>query len=152
MICKALIIAQLMFFSCAYSQTQEKMHDVKISDARVYLYSGNKGFTTAGAYSHFDDMIKTGIKTKQLINIDIKKIQSILNKAEQKKHWQTKVGMNITFCEISFKETGILSKVIIRTGREKTIVTDLTRNIDYNITDSEDISWLLAFTNGFKTE
>lgn len=152
MICKAFIIAQLMFFSCAESQTQEKMHDVQISNARIYLYSGNKGFTTAGAYSHFDDMIKSGTKTKQLADIDIKSIQTILNKAEQKKHWQTKVGINITFCEISFKEIDTLSKVILRTGKEKTIITDLTRNIDYIITDSEDISWLLAFTNGFKTE
>ena len=141
-----------MFFSCAESQTQEKMHDVQISNARIYLYSGNKGFTTAGAYSHFDDMIKSGTKTKQLADIDIKSIQTILNKAEQKKHWQTKVGINITFCEISFKEIDTLSKVILRTGKEKTIITDLTRNIDYIITDSEDISWLLAFTNGFKTE
>lgn len=152
MICKALIIAQLMFFSYGVSQTQEKMHDIQISNVRVYLYSSNKGFTSAGAYSYFDDMIKSGIKTKQLADNDIKSIQTILNKAEQKKHWQTKVGIHITFCEINLKDNDILSKVIIRTGKEKTIITDLTRNIDYIITDTKDLSWLLAFTNGFNTE
>jgi len=136
----------------AYSQTQEKLHTVQISDVKVYLYFSNKGFTTAGAYSHFDDLIKSGIKTKHLVDNDLKSIHSILKNAEQKKHHQTKVGMNITFCEIRFNATPILSKVIIQTGSEKTIVTDLTQNIDYIITDSEDISWLKALIYGLKTE
>ncbi len=70
-----------MYCLTAYSQTLSKIDSII-----VYADSSLHGYTTASAYSHFDELKKNNIERLGVSKEDQSKIESILRKAQKKKH------------------------------------------------------------------
>jgi hypothetical protein len=151
-----LIVLGLVFFNACKVVPQSKNNMVKISSMSVYKDFQERGYTTAGAFTHFDDMIKDGIAQLRVDDESKEKLERILSRAEKKKHHQTKFGTQNIFIEMYFAGDSTLHRVVI-TGvsvvynmfgnikEERAVITDLTKMINYKITIHEDLKWLSDF-------
>ena len=98
---KILLIISFMFFGCT---NLKKSLDTKyqINEIIIYLDFQEKGYTTASAYTHFDNLIHDRIDTVILSSIELNNIELVLSNALQKKHNQTKLGINLIFCKVKY--------------------------------------------------
>jgi hypothetical protein len=139
-----LIVFGLIFFNSCKSVKQPKGDMINIISINVYKDFEGPGYTTIGALTHFDEIKKEGIETIRVVDEDVERLGQILNQSKQYKHYQTKVGGNLTFCIITFKKKDLSeSKAIIRVGIDTSIITDLSDRKDYIVKDSEDLKWLM---------
>lgn len=130
--------------------SQQKTDMVKIDNVKVYKDFKIRGYTTAGAYTHFDDMTQERVEFFEMSNMDKEKLEQVLNTAKQKKHFQTKLGINNIFCEVKFVGQYQFSRVVIGLGPDKSIITDLTAMKNYIITNPSDLQRLSTFTEKIK--
>ncbi|WP_143764599.1 hypothetical protein [Owenweeksia hongkongensis] len=113
----------------------------------VYLEISERGHTTAGAYTHFNDLKDRGIQ-KMCISMEEKiRLQEIMNRAKQKRHFQRKLAMGLVFCEVSFENSAFNSRVAIWVGSEVGDIMDLSSRKDYLVTEKRDLEWLMGFKN-----
>jgi len=147
-----LTIAFLLFFNLENIQAPEEKLSFQISNVTIYMDTCIRGYSTAGAYSHFEDMIKNGIKTKQLAEVDIKRFQTIFDKSKQKKHWQRKFGLVNTFCEVNFKGIDFSHKMVISPGEDFIYIIDLSLRKEYIVTDSGDMNWIINVIKEYQTD
>lgn len=121
-----------------------------------------RGYTTAGAFTHFDDMAKDGITKIVVSNENKERLRQILNRAEKKKHRQTKFGGGIIFCYVYFLGGNTYHRVIISNVEpvynifgsikdKRLLIIDLTKMTSYKITNYEDLKWLNDFTEQVKS-
>lgn len=141
------------FTSCltAYSRTPDNIDSII-----VYADFSHAGYTTASAYSHFDELKKDNIERVIVSVEDKSKIESIINNAQKKKHYQTKVGTQNLFCEIVFSGSehphrALISGVIVSTNmfgkknKPTVVLADLTEMKNYLITNAKDLEWISGF-------
>ncbi len=142
------------FTSCltAYSQTPGDIDSII-----VYADFSKHGYTTASAYSHFDELRKNNIERVIVSVEDKSKIEAILGKAQKKKHYQTKVGQRNLFCEAVFSGSDhphrvLISGVIVsstnmfgKKNKPSAVITDLTEMRNYIITAVKDLEWISGF-------
>lgn len=152
----------LLFPSCVNMPHKSTAQNVHINAAKVYIDFEDRGYTTAGAFTHFDDMKEKDIAQLIVDNESKEKLEQTLSKAEKKKHYQTKHGGNLIFCELELStDTQIHHRVIIsgvgavhnmfgKVKEERAVITDLTKMTDYKIKDPEDLKWLLDFREHMK--
>ena len=122
----------------------------------IYRDTLTRGYTTAGAYTHFDDLVRRNI-SPDIADIQIRKqFQEVLDRAQVQRHWQTKEGIHHLFLEVKFlKDTGTHRVLISEAhttytilGRAKNAsasVVDLTAMKRYVVTDKHDLIWLSEF-------
>ncbi|MFA8451960.1 MAG: hypothetical protein ACEPOW_14790 [Bacteroidales bacterium] len=77
MIYKIYLIIQLMFLGCS---VQKKYNEVQIQvkEIVVFLDFQERGYTTAGAYTHFNDLERDGVDTVVLLKDELNSIESVL--------------------------------------------------------------------------
>jgi hypothetical protein len=161
---KFLIILELLFLNACKVIPQSKNDMVKINSVSIYKDFQERGYTTAGAFTHFDDLKKDGIAQLIVDNEGKEKLETIVNRAEKKKHHQTKHGGNLIFCEVKFDaDTQIYHRIIISgvgtvynmfgsVKEERAFITDLTKMIDYKITYLDDLKWLSDFAERIRNK
>lgn len=129
-----------------------KLPNTKVEIEEMWVYNDFviRGFTTAGAYTHFDDLKKNGTDTTMIAETDKIKLEQILNVAQYHKHYQTKLGISNVFCEIKFK--GVNSHRLVITGLDTTYnlgksatFIDLTAMTSYMVTNPEELGWIQNF-------
>jgi len=152
-----------VFFNVCTAISQSKNDMVKINSISVYQAFQERGYTTAGAFTHFDSMKEKGLPQLIVDNESKGKLEQILNRSEKKKHYQTKHGGNLIFCRLRFEddnqmyhrviisEVGTVYNIFGNIKEERAFITDLTKKIDYKITDYEDLKWLSEFAEQMKT-
>lgn len=130
--------------------------DVYIEEIKIYAYFEQRGFTSVGAFAHFDDISKESISQISVSDKDKTRFEQILNNAGKRKHFQKKIGGDLLFCEVWLSKqlsgqrviitkTSIVYNIFGRVKEERAFVTDLTAMIDYKITDPSDLQWLSDF-------
>lgn len=128
----------------------------KIDRISIYEDFHERGYTTAGAYTHFDDMKKAKLSLHEISVEDQSVFQGILSRAVRKKHHQTKLGTRNIFCEIQFSDISFPNRVIISNvathynffGKSKgefALITNLTTMKEYVIRDAKDLEWISLF-------
>ena len=115
---------------------------VEIEKAFVYDEYFPKGYTTASAYTHFDELEKQNVEKIELTEREINVIQNALSEANYKKHFQTKLGTQLIFAKIKFNTHKHFSRVVISMGEEKVIVIDLSYNDSWIIKNPKSIQLL----------
>ena len=157
-----LIVYSYIFFNVCAVIPQSKNDMVKINSIIVYKDFQNRGFTTAGAFTHFDDMKKNDIAQLIVDNESKEKLETILSRAEKKKHHQTKVSTQNIFSEMNFADSNTYHRVIISgvgtaynmfgsVKEERAFITDLTKMINYKITNPDDLKWLSNFVERMRS-
>lgn len=105
-----------------------------LDSAKVFQDFELHGRTTAGAYSHFTDLINEGRKTTTLSIDDLQKVNNIIKDSKVKKHRQIKFGLDNIFI-IGFTKTNE-HRIIIASGQ---IIVNLTSRQEYHLTDNQKI-------------
>jgi len=147
---KTLLIILFMFFGCT---NLKKRHDTKyqINEIFFYLDFQEKGYTTAGAYSHFDDLSHYCIDTITLSLNELHNIELALSNALHKKHKQSKLGINLIFCKVKYiNNKNEYSKVVIGIGQNSIHFIDLTRMIDFEIVKKDHRQLILDIFTRYK--
>jgi len=98
-----LIVFGSVFFNVCTAISQSKNDMVKINSISVYQAFQERGYTTAGAFAHFDSMEEKGVPQLTVDNKSKEKLEQILNRSEKKKHHQTKHGGDLIFCRLRFE-------------------------------------------------
>lgn len=137
-----LFVFGLILFSACKVIPQSKKDMVKIVRIIVYKNFQVRGYTTAGAFTHFDDMKREGTELMTLSNEDIKVLEQILNTAKQSKHYQKKFGIYNTFFEFYEKDKTSIHKCILGKGTNLYVLTDLTSRVEYHISKVEDVKYI----------
>jgi hypothetical protein len=161
---KHLIFLGLIFFNaCNVVIPQSKNDMVKIASIKIYKDFQERGYTTAGAFTHFDDLKKQNIEQIIVDTESKEKLEAILSRAEKKKHHQTKFGTRNLFSEVNFIGSNIPHRVVISSvgvvynifgniKEERAFITDLTEMIVYKITHPDDLKWLSDFSERIKNK
>lgn len=145
-----LIVWCVIFINSCKIATLSKNDMIRINSISVYRDFQKRGYTTVGAFTHFDDMKKEEIKTIRIADEDIKRLEQILNAAKQLKHFQGKLAGGLIFCSLTFDLNRSESRIVIGIGTDISVVMDLTNRIDYKITTPEDLTWLSEFEKRIK--
>ncbi|GEM_PF-3378525 len=157
-----LIVFGFIFFNACTVLPQSKNDMVKINSISVYKNFQERGYTTAGALTHFDDMIKDGIAQLIVDNESKEKLETILTRAEKRNHHQTKFGTQNIFSVMSFagsntphrvviSSVGTVSNMFGNVKKERAFITDLTKMMNYKITNPEDLKWLSDFAERMRS-
>ncbi len=91
-----------------------------------------QGRTTAGAYTHFTDLINEGRKATLISGKDLQKLNSIIQNSKIKKHRQTKFGLDNVYIVGFYK--GKEERIIIVSGQ---LIVNLTSRLEYHLTDTQ---------------
>src|SRR5690606_28307268 len=97
-----LFIIPFIFLGCISLPKKNMEQEIQIDVIKIYDIYMQRGFTTAGAYTYFDDISKENVKQITVSKEDKERIEQILNNAEKNKHHQTKFGIKNIFCEMIF--------------------------------------------------
>ena len=153
-----LFLFGFIFINACTVIPKSKIDIVKIISISVYKDNPERGYTTAGAMTHFDDMKKDGISQLMVDDEYKEKLETILNRADKRKHRQTKFGTRNIFSEMSFSSSNTPHRVVISSvgivynifgnvKEERALITDLSKMVTYKITNSDDLKWLSEFAD-----
>jgi hypothetical protein len=148
---KSSLIAAFLLFGCKVIP-QKKDRIVQIENIKLFKDFPTRGFTTVGAYTHFDDMKELGIEQLHLSADDKEILQQIMNRAKKMKHFQHKLAGGLMFCEIQFADQSPQSRVVIGIDPEVAGIMDLTNRIDFVVTNPADLKWLSDFSERIKNK
>jgi hypothetical protein len=111
---------------------------------KIYVYDSfqQRGYTTAGTYSHFDDMIEKKINKIEVSKEEFKQFNLLFKNIEPKTHFQTKFGGRLIFAEAWVNNKCI--RIVIASDN---LIVDLTNNGNYKIKDIIDKELLRDFIN-----
>ena len=129
------------------SSVKQKLNDLQIEEMKVYADIQEMGYTSRGAYTHFDDLEKQSTRKVEISFNDLKKIEHVMKSAKQLKHIQRKLSGGLIFCEIKYKAVENISKLVISVGRESVGIMDLTNQRDFVVRNQEDIKLLKEIKN-----
>lgn len=152
MICKFLLIILLAFGGYT---NKVKYNNVKaqIKEVIVYLDFQERGYTTAGAYTHFDDLDRERVDTVVLSADDLNNFELALANAAQEKHKQTKFGGHLVFCKVRYADREkVYSRVVIGEGLNRILVSDLTRRINFEIVETNHRQLIIDIFNRLKQD
>jgi len=90
------------------------------------------GRTTAGAYTHFTDLINEGRKATLISVTDLQTLNSIIQNCKIKKHRQTKFGLDNIYI-VGFNK-GKEERIVIASGQ---VIVNLTSRLEYHLTDTQ---------------
>lgn len=156
------MIGVYLFSSCKTLSPHSKRVMIEISDLRVYKDYQQQGFTTAGAFSHYDDMKRQEIALVLIDKESKEMIEIILNRAKEEKHHQSKYGTRIIFSEMNLSGDAASHKVIFTSvgpvynlfgkfKEDSAFIIDLTKMISYKVTNLDDLKWLSEFADLMKS-
>jgi hypothetical protein len=128
-----LVLINLVFLCCA---TPKKMG--KINSMFILNYFEPRGYTTSGAYTHFDDMIKQNINKINLNQDDCSHFNNIIKNIKPKKHFQTKFGGGLIFAEALVDNRS--TRIIVASDN---LIVDLTNNCTYKLSTKSFILFIL---------
>lgn len=139
---KTLTLIILSMLSISYAKAQE-MGEIKI----LYVFDDfqTRGYTTARAFTHFDDMIEQKVVKIEAKQEDCNQFNCILKSIKPKRHFQTKLGIDNVFIELKTEDRTI--KAVICSYE---LVLDLSNHEEYWIKDEEQQKWLREFINKIK--
>lgn len=123
----------------------QKTEKIVISEISIYSDFDDRGYTTAGAYTNFNDLESGGVEKMEISFSDKQEIEQIIQEAKKSKHHQTKYGGKLVFALVKFSEVDNISKVILSVGAESAFIIDLSNMIQYEITLPTDLLWLKDF-------
>jgi hypothetical protein len=132
-----LLVLMLNIISCA---TFRRVKVLTIKDAFVYEYFTKKGYLyteAIGVFQKFENCDSTKIKMK---SIQIDSLNILLRNSKNKCHYKGKFPPNILFAQFINSE-GKISKIVI----SKTVICDLTNDIEYRIIEETQRKWLSYF-------
>jgi hypothetical protein len=129
---KSLLLLGIGLFIVSNSQIQ-------IRSMVVYNYFRERGYTTAGASTQFEDLKKEQTRKIEVHEADIRFIEKILNSVKSTKHHQTKLGIHNIFCLVTSEAQ--LIKVIV----SPTLIIDLTNYRNYRVEDESQVILLREF-------
>ena len=130
---------------------QKEKELIQIDSVKIYKYFVERGFTTMGAYTHFNDLKKQETRQLTVSAVDAEKLQQIMHSAKRMKHFQRKLGGGLVFCEMQFANQTLASRVVIGLGTEVSGIMDLTARRDYVVKESSDVQWLSDFANRLRS-
>lgn len=139
---KALTLIILLMITTLCAKTQE-VEEIKM--LYVFDYFQTKGYTTATAFTQFDDLIKQNVVKIQAEQKNCNHLNYILKSIRSKKHTQTKLGIDNVFIELKTEKDTI--KAVICSSE---LVLDLSNYKEYWIKDKEQQKWLTEFINKIK--
>ena len=122
-----------------------KLEKIQIESIEVYADFQEKGYTTAGAFTHFDDLKN---KETELIKIslsDKQELERIVQIAEKGKHRQTKLGIRHLFALVKLSGLEGENRVIINIGEERAFIVNLSQMVQYKVTEPSHVKWLKNF-------
>lgn len=105
----------------------------RIEGVRVYRCQEWHGFSTASARSRFEELRGTCPFSHALSPADVADLTQLLARASARRHWQQKIGQNLTFCE--FTVAGAPHQVLVHPVG---YVLDLTAKREYRVVRPED--------------
>lgn len=148
-----LLSTMLIVFNCK-TYKHQKESNVEIENVKLYKHFELRGYTTAGAFTNFMNLSDNRTNYINLDKNEIKKLEEMLNNAEKKKHFQTKLGTGLIFCEVIFsnKINYPPSRVVLDINIEEVVAIDLTGNLEYIITEKFDILWFQEFIKKIKID
>lgn len=111
----------------------------------VYQDFSMRGYTTAGASTHFQKMDLSGVGRIRLDSLDVSQIERILNQSKKKRHYQSKFGVQHIFALCKQKQEKFFRKLHFGSGPDYYVITDLTQLINYMVTDKNQVTWLNNF-------
>ncbi|MGF1564746.1 MAG: hypothetical protein ACFCUH_05205 [Flavobacteriales bacterium] len=102
------------------------------------------GYTTAGAYTHFDDLKfrnsdKVGIGANEL-----NRLSEMIKNARESRHHQMKLGTSNIFALFHYAGKDNEDRVVFNIGSESVFVVNLSNMRQYEITHRPDIVWIEA--------
>jgi len=150
-----IMIVSLWISNCQIIDKQNNV--LSFESVKIYKSFQSRGLSTAGAYVNFDDMEKESVPKIIVTDEDIIKFEQILKSAEKKKHYQTKFGGDLIFCEVKFLNQTISHRMVItdistvydifgKVKEKRIIITDLTEGTNYKVKNSFDLEWLSNFS------
>lgn len=153
---KTILTYLLCFTIMCNVKSQEVSKALKMNHISMYKDFTIRGYTTAGAYTHFDDMKDKGVLQININDKDLSMIEEIIKRAEQKKHRQQKFGTQNLFCEVQYANRATPNRLIIsgvgtvynffgKSKGESASISDLTSMEEYVIKDSDDLEWVASF-------
>ncbi len=130
-----LLIISLSIMSCKTPKGIDEINKIY-----VYNFFDKKGYSTAGAYTQFNDMLNNKIIKIEISPKDCEQFNQILKKIKPRHHFQTKFGGNLIFVEalVNLK----IMRIIIPSDN---LIVDLTNNCNYNVEILQDKQWLNEF-------
>lgn len=134
---------KILLFSIMISSVSLQAQ-TKIDSILIYSDFVERGYTTAGASTHFKELGETESSLIKVGVQDLNRIKCILNNANCKKHTQTKLGIGMLFSKLITEKDSI--NVLI----SKKLIVDLIYYRNYWIEDNEDQVWLEEFINRVK--
>jgi len=120
----------------------------------MYVYQGSstRGYTTAGASTHYRDMDSLGVARIRLDSLDVLQIEDVLNHSKKRRHFQTKFGVQHIFTLYKRKNDVFFRKLHFGSGPDYYVLSDLTQFIDYAVTDKNQVTWLNSFRERMKAK
>lgn len=135
----------LVFIPIVVSFCSRSQEMVEIERMYVYNYFQIRGYSTAGARTQFDDLVKMNVEKIEVQQEDLRQINAIFKKIKSRHHNQTKLGIENVFIELNVE--GKILKIVF--GSPDFIV-DLSNNQEYLIKDKEHKKWIMQFINKLK--
>lgn len=148
---RLILIFVLTISACSNIMVEIQNH-VGIEQIVVYSDFDSSGYTTVGAYTHFDDLEIQGINENMLSYIEVDEIERIMSGAKQFRHIQRKHPGGLIFCKIKYKGKEQSSRVVISIELESVVIMDLTTRKDFIVKNKEDIKRLQIIENKIKLE
>ena len=148
---KILLLIPFLLLSCK-SIPQKNMEAIQLASVYVYLDFKEKGYTTLGAYTHFDGLSIQGTRKIEISLANLKKLEEIMKSAKQFKHFQRKLAGGLIFSEIQYEGVVQKSRVVISVETESAYIMDLTNRQDFVVRNQEYIKWLSDFSDHLKSQ
>lgn len=141
---RGLIFLLTIAFSGCGSIPLQKADKIDLKEIEIYSDFEDKGYTTAGAYTHFDDLEVEKIEKIEVSFNDFQTLKRIIKNSAKSKHHQTKLGMQHIFA-LFRSETNNESRVVFNIGSESIFIVDLSNMVQYEITNIPDVLWIKEF-------
>jgi len=151
-----ILFSAVILICCNFIALADTDDSVRIQTLIVYQDAVGRGYTTAGATTHFQDMKAANVSSMPVDNEKKLRFASVLNRASGKKHVQTKVGVGLIFMEMRLTGNGNMPHKLIMPGyhgdppgggkeKSRVIITDLSSMRNYIVTEPQDLKWLAIF-------
>lgn len=101
---------------------------------QVYQCQTLMGYSTASARSRFEELQGHCSFSRAVPAVETTALSQLLARASARRHWQQKIGKNLTFCVFSVGEAP--HQVIVSAGG---YVLDLTAKREYRVVRPEDV-------------
>lgn len=138
----------ITFASCSSIAQQDTGMELK--GIEIYSEFTDKGYTTAGAYTHFNDLEANNIEKINVKLSDLQELRKAIENCTKSKHRQTKFGGGLIFALFHYAGTDNKDRVVFNIGSESVYVVNLSTMEEYEITNIPDVLWIKKFREQFQ--